>query len=85
MDIGAAEGQNSDNPAMSAMFTVMKVIDGIEGSLRHVSGALGHARDDRRQLQREHDAEIERLNVEMARLTHQRNAAWSKEDVLRAR
>jgi len=66
LDIGAAEGQNSDNPAMSAMFAVMRVLDGVEGSLRRVSGALGHARDDRRQLQREHDAEIERLNVEMA-------------------
>ena len=50
MEIGAVEGQNSDNPAMSAMFAVMKVIDGVEGSLRCVSGALGHARDDRRQL-----------------------------------
>ena len=70
---------------MSAMFAVMKVIDGVEGSLRRVSSALGHAHDDRRQLQREHDAKIERLNVEMARLTHQRNAAWSREDVLRTR
>ena len=44
--------------------------DGVEGSLRRVSGALGHAREDRRQLQREHDAEIERLTEEMTRLTH---------------
>ena len=70
LEIGVAEGQSSDNPAVSAMFVVMKVIDGVEGSLRHVSGALGHARDDRRQLQREHDTEIERLNAEMAQLTH---------------
>ena len=70
MEIGVAEGQNSDNPAMSAKFAVMKVLDGVEGSLRHVSGALGHAHEDQRQLQREHDAEIERLNVEMAQLTH---------------
>ena len=70
---------------MSAMFAVMKVLDGVEGSLRRVSGALGHAHEDRCQLQREHDAEIERLNVEMAQLTHQRNEAWSREDVLRAR
>ena len=85
LEIGTIEGQNSDNPAMSAMFAVMRVLDGVEGSLRHVSGALGHAREDRRQLQREHDAEIERLTEEMTRLTHQRNAAWSREDVLRAR
>ena len=70
---------------MSAMFAMMKVLNGVEGSLRRVSGALGHAREDRRQLQREHDAEIERLTEEMTRLTHQRNAAWSREDVLRAR
>ena len=75
MEIGTAERHNSDNPAMSAMFAMMKVLNGVEGSLRRVSGALGHAREDRRQLQREHDAEIERLNAEMAQLTHQRNEA----------
>ena len=58
---------------MSAMFAVMKAFDGVEGSLRHVSGALGQARDDLRQRQRDHDAEIERLSVEMAQLTHQRD------------
>jgi hypothetical protein len=41
----------------------------VEGSLRRVSSALGQARDDRRQLQRDHDAEIERLTAEMAQLT----------------
>jgi hypothetical protein len=55
---------------MSAMFTMMRAFDGVEGSLRHVSGALGQARDDRRQLRRDHDAEIERLNAEMTQLTH---------------
>ena len=84
MEIGAAEEQNSNNPSMSAMFAVVRVLDGVEGSLRRVSGALGHACEDRRQLQREHDTEIERLTKEMTRLTHQRNAAWSREDVLRA-
>jgi hypothetical protein len=54
---------------MSAMFTVMKAFDGVEGSLRRVSGALGQARDDRRQLKRDHNAEIERLTAEMAQLT----------------
>jgi uncharacterized protein (DUF3084 family) len=102
------------------MFAVMKAFDGVEGSLRCVSGALGQARDDKRQLQCDHDSEIERLQAELAqvilerdqvlhrdeaasqeiqRLTtanrngermlihvlHQRNEAWSKEDVLRAR
>jgi septal ring factor EnvC (AmiA/AmiB activator) len=58
---------------MSAMFTVMKAFDGVEGSLRRVSSALGQARDDRRQLQRDHDVEIERLTAEMAQLTRQRD------------
>jgi hypothetical protein len=75
LEIGAVEAQNSDNPAMSAMFTVMKAFDGVEGSLRRVSGALGQARDDQRQLQRDHDAEIERVTVEMAQLTRQRDQA----------
>jgi hypothetical protein len=48
LEISAAEAQNSDNPAMSAMCIVMKAFDGVEGSLRRVSGALGRARDDRR-------------------------------------
>jgi hypothetical protein len=60
---------------MSAMFIVMKAFDGVEGCLRRVSSALGQARDDRRQLQRDHDAEIERLTVEMAQLTCQRDQA----------
>jgi hypothetical protein len=46
LEIGAAEGQNSDNPSMSAMFAIMRVLDRVEGSLRRVSGALGHARED---------------------------------------
>jgi hypothetical protein len=50
LEIGAAEAQNSDNPAMSVMFAVMKAFDGVEGSLRRVSSALGQAHDDRRQL-----------------------------------
>jgi hypothetical protein len=75
LEIGAVEGQNSDSPAMSAMFVVMKAFDGVEGSLRHMSGALGQGYDDRCQLQRDHDAEIKRLNVEMAQLTHQRDQA----------
>jgi small basic protein len=47
---------------MSAMFAVMKAFDRVEGSLRH-------------QLQRDHDAEIERLTAEMAQLTRQRDQA----------
>jgi hypothetical protein len=77
------EGQNSDNPAMSVMFAVMKAFDGVEGSLRHVSGALGQTRNDRRQLHRDHDAEIERLNAKMVQLTCQRDQATQRTRVLR--
>jgi hypothetical protein len=41
LEIGAAEEQNSDNPAMSAMFAIMRAFDGVECSLRRMSGALG--------------------------------------------
>jgi hypothetical protein len=41
LEIRVAKGQNSDNPAMSAMFAVMKAFDGVEGNLRRMSGALG--------------------------------------------
>ena len=57
------------------MFVVMKAFDGVEGCLRHVSGALGQARNDRRQLQRDHDAKIEKLSAKMAQLTRQRDQA----------
>jgi hypothetical protein len=46
-----------------------------------VFGALGQARDDRRQLQRDHDAKIERLTIEMAQLTHQRDQATQRTGV----
>ena len=59
--------------AMSAMFAVMKTYDGLERSLRCVSGALSQAHDDRRQLQHDHDGEIERLQVELAHVTEQRD------------
>jgi septal ring factor EnvC (AmiA/AmiB activator) len=81
LEIGTTEVQNSDNHAMSAMFAVMKTFDGVEGSLRRVSSALGQARDDRHQLQRDHDAMIERLNAEMAQLTRQRDQATQRTGV----
>jgi chromosome segregation ATPase len=73
LEISSAEAQSSDNPAMSAMFAVMKTFHGVEGSPRRVPGALGQARNGRRQLQRDHDTIIERLNAEMAQLAHQRD------------
>jgi hypothetical protein len=57
----SVESQNSENMAMSTMFAVMKTYDGLERSLRCMSGALSQACDDRHQLQHDHDGEIERL------------------------
>jgi hypothetical protein len=81
LEIGAVKGQNRDNPTMSATFAVMRAFDGVEGSLRHVVGALCQAHDDSHQLQRDHDAKIERLNVEMAQLTRQRDHAVQRTGV----
>ena len=50
LERGLGECQNSDNMAMSTMVAVMKTYDGLERSLRCMSGALSQARDDRRQL-----------------------------------
>jgi hypothetical protein len=50
LEISAAEAQSCNNHAMSAMFAMMKTFNRVEGSLRRVSGALGQARDDRRQF-----------------------------------
>jgi hypothetical protein len=41
LEVSAAEEQNNDNPAMSAMFAVMKAFTRVEGSLRRVSGTIG--------------------------------------------
>jgi acid phosphatase family membrane protein YuiD len=41
LEIGAAKGQNSDYPTMSAMFAVIRAFDGVDGILRHMSGELG--------------------------------------------
>ena len=61
LERGPGESQDSNNMAMSTMFAVMKTYDGLERSLRCVSGALSQAHDNSRQLQHAHDSEIERL------------------------
>ena len=40
LERGSGESQSSDNMAMSAMFAAIKTYDGLEHSLRCVSGAL---------------------------------------------
>jgi hypothetical protein len=68
---------------MNVIFIVMKAFAGVEGSLRHVSGALGQACDDRHQLQRDHDSEIERLQTELAQLTLERDQALHWDEAAR--
>jgi hypothetical protein len=66
LERGPNECQNSDNTTMSAMFAMMKTYAGLERSLGRVVGLLDQAHEDRRQLQRDHDSEIERRQAELA-------------------
>jgi hypothetical protein len=61
LERGSDECQYSDNAAMSAMFTIMKTYASLESSFGCLAGSLGHALDDRRQVQRDHNSEMERL------------------------
>jgi len=63
------EDQHSDSTAMSAMFAMMKAYGGLQRYLGHLSGSLLIVQDEKRQLQREFDSEVERLQPELARVT----------------
>jgi hypothetical protein len=52
--------------AMSSMFAMMKTYVVLEHSFGHLVGSLGQALDDKRQMQRDHSSEMERLQVELA-------------------
>jgi hypothetical protein len=66
LERGADECQSSDNAAMSAIFAMMKTYASLERSLGRVVGSLDQVREDRRQLQCDHDSEIKRLQAELA-------------------
>jgi len=68
---------------MNAMFAAMKTYDGLERSLRCVSGSLSQARDDCRQLQHDHDSEMERLYAELAQMALERDQAIHRDEVAR--
>jgi len=60
---------------MSAMYALMKTYGGLERCLGRLSGSLLTVQDEKRQLQREFDTEVERLQAELARMTRERDQA----------
>jgi len=60
---------------MSAMYVLMKTYGGLERYLGPLSGSLLTVQDGKRQLQREFDTEVERLQAELARMTRERDQA----------
>jgi len=76
------EDQHSDSTAMSAMFAMMKTYGGLERCLGHLSRSLLTVQDEKRQLQREFDSEVERMLVELARVTQERDQAVQENSVL---
>jgi len=61
LERSADEDQHSDSIAMSAMFAMMKIYGGLERCLGCLSRSLQTVQDEKRQLQREFDSEVERL------------------------
>ena len=78
LERSADEDQHSDRAAMSAMYALMKTYGGLEHCLGCLSGSLLTVQDEKRQLQREFDTEVERLQAELARMTRERDQAVQK-------
>jgi len=64
------------------MFAVMKTYGGLERYLGCLSGFIRTVQDEKRQLQREFDSEIERLQAELARVTLERDQGVQQNSVL---
>jgi len=75
LERSADEDQHSDSTAMSAMFALMKTYGGLERYLGRLSGSLLIVQDEKRQLHREFDTEVERLQAELDRVTLERDQA----------
>ena len=75
LERSADEDQHSDGTAMSAMYALMKTYGGLERCLGRLSGSLLTVQDEKRQFHREFDSEVERLQVELARETRERDQA----------
>ena len=82
LERSADEDQHSDSAAMSAMYALMKTYGGLERCLGRLSGSLLTVQDEKRQLQREFDSEVERLQAELARVTRERDQAVQKNSEL---
>jgi len=73
LERSADEDQHSDSAAMSAMYALMKTYGGMERCLGRLSGSLLTVQDEKRQLQRDFNSEVERLQAELARVTQERD------------
>ena len=60
------------------MFALMKTYGVLERCLGRLSGSLLTVQDEKRQLKREFDTEVERLQAELARVTMERDQAVQK-------
>ena len=81
LERSADEDQHSDSAAMSAMHALMKTYGGLERCLGRLSGSLLTVQDEKRQLQREFDTELERLQTQLARMTQEREIKRSRRTV----
>jgi hypothetical protein len=66
------EQRNSDNAAMSAMFAMTKTYRYAERCCGKMTVTSSEVKDQKRQLQRNFDNEVERLNQKLARLALQK-------------
>jgi len=82
LERSANEDQHSDSTTMSAMYALMKAYGGLERCLGRLFRSLLTVHDEKRQLQREFDTEVERLQVELARVTRERDQAVQKNSEL---
>jgi len=64
------------------MYALMKTYVGLERCLGRLSGSLPIVQDEKRQLQREFDTEVERLQAEFARMTRERDQSVKKNSEL---
>jgi len=81
---GTSEHLYSDNAAMSAMHAMMKAYRGVERSLGMTSTSLSLAQEEKRQLQRDYDEQIEELQADLAQLTLETDQAIQQKETIGA-
>jgi len=82
LERSADEDQHSDSATMSAMYALMRTYGGLERCLGCLSGSLLTVQDEKRQLQREFDTEVERLQAELSSMTRERDQVVQKNSEL---